>query len=941
MLPHIIKQTARGLLTAVVLLLIGFMSVQAQDYGKIRGKIVDSETGEPLIGANVKIQGTTKGGSASQDGTYNILQVASGTHTLVASYIGYHQKTIKDVQVQSDLSTTVNIELVPTTVESPELVVTAEQGNVQKDVTSSRTSRSRVEMEQTAGVETTSDFFKMTGSAVEGMVGQNEIQIGGSNVQVRDESVSNIHVRGGRGGELLFLVDGMPVTHPIYGGRSVLNLNVSDVKNMELLTGAFNAEYGRAQSGVVKINTRSGSQKFRGTVEYKNDTFDAIGNPRERHWFNANISGPLENGPIPGNMYYFVSGSANFGNGNHSLSGRTRPEYSIGPLNIVGKANNSASFNAKLNYDITQKERLSFFYNGSWSESENYSYAWKNFPDHTLTNDNENHRFAIQWRHTLNDKTFYRIGLQYLGVINQSYLDLDKIEADFLDQANNPHRSRMRPSDFWVDVGTDSMRSLIQSPQSDPATGFIDGQGWQTYWQDNFNETFTINGDITSQVHPSHMMKAGFQVDYLDLNYTEIAGGGVSLSPYGRQELEGQQFPQPLPPPPGPFKFFGNNRWVFNTNPIQGSMYIQDKFELSDLIINYGVRDDWFWVGNSVLTDEYKRVWEAATGLESDWTQIKNEISPRFGISFPISEKTVMFFSYGHFSQLPELQFYYRDPYSGGLTGNPHLSYVRTIKYEFGFTHQITPRWAIDIKSYNRNISGQTNGTGLEANLGLPVSLWENKDFSRVRGIETKLKKDYSNHYSGELTYTVQWATGFSSSAFEGYVRSRNDFPRPIRESPISQDIRHQVLLSLNIVSPERDPIEIFGWETPANWNVNILSDFQGGRPYTPYTQDPVEAQKLRMSARGPFRIGTDIKFRKSFDFAGLNTTFQIEAFNIFNVQNPNHYNFNNFTGEPSKFGDFDPATKQLVSWRDMFTRLDPRQFSNGRRVQLGIEVSW
>ena len=59
-----------------------------------------------------------------------------------------------------------------------------------------------------------------------------------------------------------YIVDGMPVTHPLYGGREVLDLNIQDVEQVELLTGAFSAEYGQAQSGVVNITTRSGSTRF-------------------------------------------------------------------------------------------------------------------------------------------------------------------------------------------------------------------------------------------------------------------------------------------------------------------------------------------------------------------------------------------------------------------------------------------------------------------------------------------------------------------------------------------------------------------------------------------------------------------------------------------------------------------------------------------------------
>src|SRR5690606_25294411 len=209
---------------------------------------------------------------------------------------------------------------------------------------------------------------------------------------------------------------------------------------------------------------------------------------------------------------------------------------------------------------------------------------------------------------------------------------------------------------------------------------------------------------------------------------------------------------------------------------------IQDKYEQRGLIINAGVRLDAFTPGPSVMEESFKQQWRAATGLESDWKLVRCKLSPRFGISFPISVNTVLFFSYGHFNQLPEIRYYYQQPYTGSFTGNPHLDYEQTILYEFGFTHQFSDNWALDIKSYNKDISGRIASLELQAADGTPVTIWDNRGYARARGLEFKLNKRYSNHTSGEVTYTMQWASGYSSSAFDDYIRSQNDFPNPIRE---------------------------------------------------------------------------------------------------------------------------------------------------------------
>ena len=83
----------RKLLIAAILLLIVPTLVLAQA-GKMRGIVSDKETGEPLIGANVMIEGTTLGASTDMNGIYVILAVPPGVHSVRATYIGYTTEVI-------------------------------------------------------------------------------------------------------------------------------------------------------------------------------------------------------------------------------------------------------------------------------------------------------------------------------------------------------------------------------------------------------------------------------------------------------------------------------------------------------------------------------------------------------------------------------------------------------------------------------------------------------------------------------------------------------------------------------------------------------------------------------------------------------------------------------------------------------------------------------
>jgi len=937
--------------------------VWAGNTGKIAGEVIDKQTGDPLIGANVIVKGTDLGAATDENGEYYILQVPPGTYELECSYIGYHALTIKNVQVQVDITRTINFEMQSTAIESPTVEIVAERPMVQPDETSTRKTTTREDIAVTPGIEQTSDVFRMQGGVVfDNSAQPQQIQLGdGQQLQVRDESLKDVHVRGGRGGEILYMVDGVPVTHPIYGGRDVLNLNVVDVEEMELLTGAFNAEYGQAQSGVVNITTRSGGEKFRGGIEYKTDEPGIWGPTYNLQYTSFHLGGPepitrnlLPNIGIniPGKMNFFISGNGkmtNQRNNNH------RDRASLFSLPFIGTVNekqaNTGNLNAKLSWDVLDNLGATLSYKGSWNEHSNFQWLWKNIPNHTSDYSGGTKNINLRINHTLSKSTYYDVNFGYLGV-----------------QSLNSLNGRPPADDFWWDFGiidptsgdttyykyeqfkqhSDGMpdsllivESLREAPNRDPLTGFFDQESFQSPWIKENTSTYTVKADFTSQVHPDHLLKTGIQVQSHELHSTSIQGGGVQLSDYGEWKWRG--IGQGVPTPSGPYKEFAQTRWIFDAKPIVGGSYLQDKFEKESLIINAGVRFDWFLPGSSIQGEQWKQRWEQVTGLEADWKTFKYSISPRFGVSFPISVNTGIFFSYGHFTQLPEMQFYYRDPFTGGIVGNPHLDYEQTISYEFGFNHQLARNWAIDIKSYTKDISKSVTQLSVQSEFGQEVTIWDNGGYSRVRGLEFNLNKRYSNFTRGRANYTLQWASGYSSSAFEDYVRSQNDFPKPIRERRKNYDIRHQITLNGTVSSPPGKHLTIFGLKLPDNWSATVLYSLASGRPYTPGTIDQAERQKLFNTEMGPLTTTTDLKLEKSFRVAGLNLALFMDIFNLWDAKNvnPNNDGFNNWTGEPYKYGDVTEPTNQYYNWYDMYRIMDPFQYSPGRHTQFGIRMKF
>lgn len=900
----------------------------AGNTGKIAGTIRDKQSHEPLIGANIIVKGTTIGAITDPDGKYFILRIPPGTVQVQVTMMGYRSVTVNSVVVREDLTTEVNAELEQTTVQMSDVVVTAEQKLVQKDVTSTRRTISQESIRAMPGLESSTDFFKVQSGAFLSSAPQYVKLSDGSQLQVRDESLKDVHVRGGRGGEILYMIDGMPVTHPLYGGRSVVDLNVVDVQSVELLTGGFSAEYGQAQSGVVNISTRSGGDQYKAGIEYKTDRIKGLGEVYDTDYSSVYLGGPepitqqilpLLGIQVPGKLSFFLSGNLSITNTPYD-NGRTRNKF---PLffgwKIDERQDNTLNLNGKVNWDFTSNDKVIVSYHGSNKQWSSFDWLWKYSPDRVATYSRDNETVNLQYNHVISNSTYFNLNAGYLGVAYKGSLD------------------GRTPESFWRQDSTGRYITTITQPQIDPRTGFFDTRGSQNIWRNDKTRSYIFKGDFTSQVTSAHLIKTGIEYQYHELGYIDIQDGGVKLSRYalGLDSI----------PPPGPFPMFGQLRWVFNARPTIGSAYIQDKFELEYIVINAGLRVDFMTLGSTVMNQNWKQRWEEATGLNADWSEFRYKVSPRLGISFPISERMVMFFSYGHFTQLPEMQYYYRDPYSGGTTGNPKLDYEQTVLYEFGLTSQISDYWAIDVKSYAKDISKQVGTTHLLAALGTPVDLFDNNGYSRARGLEFELTKSYSDYIAGKVTYTLQWTSGYSSSAFDDYIRSQTDFPNPIRERALSWDVRQQVILQSTLSATETDELSLFGVPLPNLWSLTVLYRFATGTPYTPgdATVDPAEFQRRENTAVGPSTSSTDLKFEKGFNLgAGVKLSFTADIFNVFDQKNIQiEYGFNTWTGKPFKFGDVENPQKNFYDYYTMLSIMDPRQFSTGRTTKLGFRIDF
>jgi len=233
---------------SLLFLLVSLAGLYGQTTGKIAGKILDAETTEPLIGVNVILDGTGQGAITDIDGYYNIINIRPGKYTLKFSMIGYEINVIEEVRVSVNRTSSVDANLRTATLEGTEVIVTASKISTKKDQTSTVKNISADDI-AVLPVENLDAVVSMQAGVVAG------------------------HFRGGRSGEVSYLIDGVQVDEVYGGNNAVVSIETEAVQDLEVITGTFNAEYGKAMSGIVNAVTKDGSSEFHGSVSSSIGTY--------------------------------------------------------------------------------------------------------------------------------------------------------------------------------------------------------------------------------------------------------------------------------------------------------------------------------------------------------------------------------------------------------------------------------------------------------------------------------------------------------------------------------------------------------------------------------------------------------------------------------------------------------------------------------------------
>jgi len=928
------------LLVSLTALLVLPAGVFAGVTGKIAGRVTDKKTGEALELANVVLIGTQYGGSTNRDGYYNILGVPAGNYTIKFAYLGYNPVTVTNVRVVPDITLTVDMALSELSIEVGEIVVQADRPLFERGSTNSV---KVIEKEQIANLPTRG--IENVASLTAGVV-----KTDNSGGETRN---ANLNIRGGRGNETAYIIDGVMVNDASSGGASG-QISQSAIDQISLQVGGFEAKYGQAMSGIVNTVTKTGTKEYQVGAEVITSSYtDNFG----YNLYSFNTSGPIYGIP---DLSFFTSYE-------RTWVRDSNPRYiqDEARKDMEGALN---KFSGKVNYNLSSSLRFTTSFHGTNRMDRNYNHLYsKENTAHNQRQISNDYLLNQRVSFTVNEYTFINFDV-HKRVIEQERGDgvyFDDIEAygdttlglSNLKQGGKPHPSQ------GGSYGLDSIGIFNQA-------GTINN-GYVLSSSDYLGTALSI----TSQLG-NHMIEAGGDYKVYTFRTYGLGPVGYSIdkdiyspterfySSFGRAvgyDIYGKRSDK------------GDGKTTFNPiYPVEASAYIQDKIELKDLVFNFGMRMDYFAPNGK----QVKNV-NDPLGVENQLTAADLEdqktflyFSPRLGIGFPVTENMKFHAQYGRFVARPPLNDVYAyesrlrllesDAQLEANTGQ--VKPENTIQYEAGVNYAFGNVASTDITFFYKEVRDLVNETIYISPKGKYYST-SNIDFSTVKGASISVNtRRFANYLMISANYLYQIAEGTGSSSNSNFIAAFRSEVIPRQVNLLDFDQRHTLSANIDVRTKSDDGPEIAGMKPLANLGTNLVVTFNSGRPYTPV--EPYDAyngggapspQTLGTvnSASGPGSFRLDAKFDKSVKISvgptALNLNFYVWVLNLLN--NENSVAVYRATGSSQDTGFLQTQTGQsslsntkypkqfaadYKSWEN-----NPDNYGAARQIRLGMRLDW
>lgn len=961
------------LVAAAFLALLSSSAFAQVSTGKLTGVVTDQATGEPLSGVSVFLEGTGRGALTAENGRYFIVNVPPGEYTVVAQLIGYQTVRRQGVVVNIDLTKVASFELVPQAVAVEEIRVEAEQARlVRLDATGTLTTTTAAEI---AALPVTSleEALSLQQGFLE--VPQNWNILAFTETR---RGISPIRIRGGRQGETLTLIDGIPVNNFVFGGPA-LSITPKALEQVDFIKGGFEPQYGNALSGIVNIVTREGGTELVGAVEYQTSEIAGALGSRPDDLAGFDLVEGFVSGPIPGTTFGSDLPRLRFMVATRQQNSAHRVlEFDDDVFDPAVRRQPSPSFLTPAEWDLFPGWR-----------AMGYDQQRDILGKLTLElNPTAHLRFSIidyERQQQPFDFDFLRAVDNLKSPIIDTQADtlfvLGRTEftnRDIVEGSARLDRTILIGSFNQILSRTTYNIAVARFDQSRSTCNFFLGVCLRTAFDDaNFDEnrfirsgvgnagparatdiffggedlrTYVARFDIQSQVTDHHNFQAGVYYEDHDLVFDETQNLGINDVVAVSQ--------------------------VYKGTPWNAAAYIQDKIEYDFIRVNLGFRFDVGKAGGLFFADPLDptngtnaldvcsnpedfglsgpdadffrgncgeiaiRDSAARIAFQDDLeeTSTRTQMSPRIGVSFPVTASSSFFFNFGRYSQNPLFNPVYQNTsigtpgegrpcgfappgsdlraqcgpiifsnnYGVAFLGNPNLLIEQTTAYELGFLAELFDDYGLSVILFNKDQSGltgiRTGGVGIHdpgATYGTSTPQYlvlVNTDFQTARGIEISLRRRLTNFWGFDLNYGyMQLRTNAAPPDREFQNRNNDDFVEVRREFVADIDQPHQLNAAFRFQAHEEHPeIRIGGTDIGSILKHSALAvtvQAESGFPYTPVGGFSEEENfrsrsTVRNTARGPATWSVDLRAEKNFKIGNVLHGAFVRIENLFDTKN-------------------------------------------------------
>lgn len=678
------------------------------------------------------------------------------------------------------------------------------------------------------------------------------------------------NVRGGKSSEVVYLVDGLPMQDAVGGGIGG-SLPKSAITEFSVQSGGFEAEYGNALSGVVNIVTRRGGSDHTAIARIEKDNWFA------GDWYTQNnrategeltLSGPV----LPERLFYF--GAATY-QANDTRWWQDFDDFFgsriFRDLSGIGKLDLAAAQGVRVGVQNVFSLR-------SWRD---YEFSWRFNLDGLPPRERRSYRTTATLSHTLAENLHYTFNLTYyylrsrIGDGAKEAIDLTPYELD-----------------FFLTYVTDGTRA---------------------WWADTKQRIYTAKADLVYQPNPNNVLKLGFEFNQYDI-FSDLVKYEPQRNYFGKVLVDSPQL---------------NFSTMYNYYPRTGSVYLQEKLEVQKdgAVVNLGFRWDFLDPRSQRPLVEYTEPDSAGGDYQGNVTgyanaSLKQQLSPRMGLSFPMMWNLVLIMNYGHYFQFPLFDYLYSgiNPQQlakgvNVLVGNPDLKPERTHAWEIGMKYGLDERTLLSLTYFKKEFIDQIDSktflpSKARAAGDYGFAEYINNAFADAEGVEVVLSRTRDDLLTGSVSYSLMRTEGVSEYVDQGLNYRQWGFPVVNQPYPLSWDQLHSLKVNADL-------------KLPYDLSVNLLWSFATGKPYTyfpskdGFTPEDSTMAFLPNNARLPSTSTVNLKFSKMVSLGyGKGLTVYGDVANLFNSKNAKWADANGRVGG------------QLA---------DPSAWYEGRRFSLGV----